>query len=829
MSVPRDAATVGSLLRAHRLAAGFTQEALAERSGVSVRSIQQLEADSARSRRSTAGYLAEALGLRGSEREEFERAATPAPRRRFDRVPGRARGDAAHLGGHGNVVLAFPHSTEVGPEHGPVAPARPAPTNLPWPVSSLIGREADLAALRGVIVGEHQRLVTLTGVGGAGKTRLALHIAADLLDRFPDGIWLVDLAPTADPVLVPQIAAATLGVREVQDAPVLDTMLGYLQRKCLLLVLDNCEHLIDACADLAGRLLSTCPDVAILATSREPLRIAGERRWHVRPLAVPDAGKAASLDTLAGAPSVRLFVERAQAIESDFRLTEQNANSVVRICACLDGIPLAIELAASRTGVLSVEQIAGRLEDSFQVLTGGARTAPTRQQTMEAALGWSYDLLTADEQCTFRAVSVFAGGFDLEAAERVARGARRMARDDRDDSTLVTPCPLLDLLGRLVDKSLVVAEQPSRGRRYRLLEPVRQFALRALQASGELEATRERHAAYYAALAGQAAPMLHGPEQVTWLDRLEKDRDNFRAALGWIAEHGSLDDGLRLAVALSRYWGWRGHLAEGRRWLETLLAASDNGRAAPPLRMAALLAAGIQAKQRGDFDEARRLLAEAVATARDLGDRRVEAEALAWLSSIHWQQGAIEVALRLGEQSLDLGYEMADEAAIAFAQLNLGVALRYAGDTTRSVGVLEDGLRRHRRLGNQRTVAIMLTELGLSLLDAGDHDRAGLTLRDGLYALRGAGEQRYVIFGLVGLAEIFRVQGELRRAVRLLCAAEVQRESIGMRHAAFFGERVRTLSESLRQHFSASKFDALSAAGATMTLDQVFTEIVETP
>jgi non-specific serine/threonine protein kinase len=814
MSVPQSEPTFGSLLREHRLAAGLTQEALAERSGVSARGIQLLEAGSVRPRRSTITELTRALSLTGPDREALQRAAMPASRERLTAGAGGAR---ARRNGHEALSVARSLPDHDVPDHGLVALPRPSPTNIPWPVSSLLGREPDLAALHDLIAVDRQRLVTLTGVGGSGKTRLGVQVAADLLGTFADGVWFVELASTSNPEMLPQVAAGALGVREERGAPMLDTLLGFLRRKSVLLLLDNCEHLIDACAALAGRLLTTCPDLHILATSREPLQIHGERRWHVRPLAVPDLTAGSSLDILAGSASVRLFVERAQAIDASFRLTDANSESVAQVCARLDGIPLAIELAASRVDILGVDQIAERLANDVRVLAKGARGGPSRQQTMQAALGWSYDLLTASERAAFTTLSTFAGGFDLEAAEALCPAIGTLEDVDEPD--------ILDLLGRLVDKSLVVADEATHGPRYRLLEPVRQYARQRLEASGEGVAVQARHAAHYAALAERAEPELRGPEQVAWLKRLEREQDNLRAALAWIAQHGAADDGLRLVVALTPYWDARGYLSEGRRWLETMRSRPHAGSAAPGLQMRALLAAGVLAKLQGDLDNAERLLTSALAAARDLADRTNEGETLAWLSSVHWERSATDAAVPFAEEALRLGHETGDEALIAIASHNLGIDLRQQGQALRSVDVLEEGLRLYRHLGNQRHVAMVMTDLGLSLQDAGEHDRAASVFRESLHALRLAGEERYGIVGLLGVGRAYHRLGERGLAVRIVCAAETQRESLGVRNARY-SRNVQILFDSLRQQLTPAEFDAASAAGAAMSLDQVLAEIV---
>jgi predicted ATPase/transcriptional regulator with XRE-family HTH domain len=822
MSVPRREATFGSLLREHRLAAGLTQEALAERSGVSPRTIQEVEADDVHPRRTTALSLVEALGLSDPARDALLRMAGSRPRRRLSPTSGGVpeRHEAPF-----DLRVPVPSSEPAVREPPLLTLPRPAPTNVPWPVSSLLGRESELTAIRDLIAEDRHRLVTLTGVGGSGKTRLAVQAAIDLLDEFADGVWFVELASTSSPSLVPRSVAGALGVHEVQDAPLLDTLLGFLRRKRLLLVLDNCEHLIEACAALAARLLAVCPDLSILATSREPLQIAGEHRRPIRPLDVPDP-TAASFDALVGTSSVRLFAERARAIDPDFALIETNAGAVAEVCTRLDGIPLAIELAASRIGVLAVKEIAERLDDSFRLLAGGSRTAPTRQQTMEAALDWSYDLLTASEQATFRSLSVFAGGFTLDAAARVCSG---QSAPGTSDSLPGAGCPpptdFLDVLGSLVDKSLVVAERTPRERRYRLLEPVRQYAALSLATSGEEQSSRARHAAHYAALAERAAPLLRGSEQLRWLERLEAERDNLRAALGWIVEHGEVEAELRMAVALTPYWEARGYLSEGRRWLNTVLAASRASGASQATQMQALTAAGALAQWQADIECAEAQLGEALTAARFVADRRHEAEVLVWLSSAYWQKPDVERGLALGEEGLRLGRDLQDETVIAFALLNVGVGLRFARETARAVTVLDECLRRYRGLGDVRYVAIASAMLGWATLEAGQHDRAAEILRDALRDLRVVGDQRFIRSTLRALAQIARVRGEPRRAVQLFSAGEALRAVLGMRHTRREYENSQQFLASLRERLTPSEFDDARTAGEAMSLDQVLAEL----
>jgi predicted ATPase/transcriptional regulator with XRE-family HTH domain len=813
-------ATFGRLLRSYRTEIGLTQESLSERSGVSPRTIQEIESGHAQPRRATAIGLADALGLSGLDRDELLGAAAPRPRRRLAATSG---GSRDRQGGPDVLSLPAPRAEQATREPALMALPRPAPTNAPWPVSGLLGREADLAAIRNLIIEERQRLVTLTGVGGSGKTRLAVQVALDLLDEFADGVWFVELASMFTPALVPRIVAGALGARELQDVPILDTLIGSLRRKRLLLVLDNCEHLIDACAALAERLLTACPDLSILATSREPVRIAGEQRRPVQPLAVPDLNRVTSFDALAGSPAVRLFVERAQAVDADFSLTEANVCSVAQVCARLDGIPLAIELAASRMGALAVDQLAERLDDSFRVLARGTRTGPTRQQTMQAALDWSYDLLTAAEQAAFRTLSTFAGGFDLEAAERVCSGQWAVGSDER------LPTDVLDVLGRLVDTSLVVAEQAAHGRRYRLLEPVRQYAHRLLMTGGEEEGVRSRHASYYAALAERAAPLLRGPEQIAWLERLEAERDNLRAALAWVTEHGEAEDGLRLAAAMAPYWEAHGYLSEGRRWFELVFTAARTDGASRQARMRALMAAAGLAQWQGDLASAETLLAEALASARDLADRHAEAEALGRLSVVYRQQDAVESGLRLSEESLRLSHALADERLIAFGLLNVGVAWLYLDESSRSVTFLDECVLRYRQLGDVRRAAIASTMLGRAALEAGEHDRAALFLREGLIGLKVVVDLGFIVVALMGLSHVCQAQGELRRAAQLFGTAEALRTALAMRPPPRDRAGEQMLLASLREQLTASEFDEAYAAGEAMSLDQVLAEIVGAP
>jgi non-specific serine/threonine protein kinase len=583
------------LLREHRLAAGLTQEALAERAGLGVRSIQGLERGAHRPLRDTLDRLAVALGLREAERTRFLVAVPPSRR------PRRAS------------TAALP------------APPPALCHNLPVQLTSFIGREQELAEVQELLAST--RLLTLTGTGGVGKTRLALQVAAAQIDRYPQGVWMVGLAPLADPSLVPGAVLAALDVPEQPGRLPLATLLDALRTRQLLLVLDNCEHLLDACAGLTEALLRACPGLRILATSREPLGLAGETRYRVPSLAVPGPDQAASPTAVARCVAVRLFVERARAVQPAFALS---AAAVAEVCARLDGIPLALELAAARLGGLGLAELAARLDRQFQLLTGGSRTALPRQQTLRATVAWSYDLLTSQEQALFARLSVFAGGWSLEGAEAVGAGGTIAAEE------------VLDLLVRLVDKSLVLAEETADGStRYRLLETLRQYGQERL-AAGETAQVRHRHAAYYLALAERADRRFTGPDQLRWLDRIEREHDNLRAALSWCLggdEHRGRDEaaalgetGLRLAGALYWFWFFRDHHREALVWLERALAQGSVAPAA--VRAKALFGAATFASSHHDFARSAGYLSESIVLSRAAGDTRQLVLALSVLGGV---------------------------------------------------------------------------------------------------------------------------------------------------------------------------------------------------
>ncbi len=585
--------TFGTMLRRHRRAASLTQEDLAARAGISARAIADLERGVNLSpRRDTLDLLVRALALPEPDHAALRVAAkrTPSPAR---------------------------------------LPSVRSGANLPAPLTSFVGRTEEQARLRQALTAT--RMVTVTGMGGCGKTRLALQVAGAVLPDYPDGVWLADLAALADPLLIVGTVASALDVRDTHQHTLLDSLMASLRPRHLLLVLDNCEHLVDACATLVSAILRACPRVRILATSREPLGVDGEHILTLLPLALPS--HAARLDDVQCSDAVRLFAERARAVRPGFALTGHNAATVAALCRRLDGIPLALELAAARLSALSVEELTARLDDGFGLLRGVNRAGPPRQQTLRATLDWSHRLLDAPERTVLRRLSVFAGGWTLDAAEAVCVCSEAPRTD------------VAGLLCRLVDKSLVLAEDATGTggeRRYRLLETVREYAGEQLAASGEAAGTRWRHRAWYLALAERAEPHLTGPVQDRWLDLLETEHDNIRAALAWhIADDA--DDAatrVRLAAALWRFWLRRNHRSEGRRRLTGVRAEAGT----MALRARVLFGRGVLAWSLHDGRQAAGLVAKALSLYRDLHDQKGIADALGILGEIaQWDGERIRI------------------------------------------------------------------------------------------------------------------------------------------------------------------------------------------
>jgi predicted ATPase/DNA-binding NarL/FixJ family response regulator len=691
--------------------------------------------------------------------------------------------------------------------------------NLPAPRTRLIGREQDATAVRQAVLDTLGRLITLTGVGGCGKTRLALHVAADLLGAFRDGVWLVELSPVTDQTSIPQLVASVFGVREQPGRPITDTLVARLKQRQLLLVLDNCEHVVEATSSFADTMLTACPDMRLLATSREPLQVDGEITWRVPSLLLPALERLSDPDALACCPAVRLFVERAQAVQRGFDITPQNASAVGQICVRLGGIPLAIELAAARVGVLGVEQILKLLDDSSRLLVRGSRTAPGRQQTLRATLDWSHALLEGLEPSVFRRLAVFAGGWSLDAAEAVCSGDG-VAKD-----------VVMNVLGRLVDKSLVVAEEHDGHTRYRLLEPVRQYAMERLESSGEAERAMLRHAEYYLWFA-ESGDMRSGsgrytPQQLVWLAQVELEQGNLRGALAWSrAASTRVEMLLRLTAALTVYWVRDGHLKEGQHWLESALATS--GEAPTFLRAQALCDAAQIVYTQGDYERARVLAEESVAAYRRLGDSAGLAFALQFLGLMAGYRGDFAASRRWLNESLALYREGGNDWGTGMVMLNLGKVARTQGSPDEATTFLDQALPSLRRARNFARAAEALIDLSGLATERGDVERASALAVECLHELHDRGITMYLADGVELLAGVAMMREQVARAGRLFAAAEAARTEMGAErqpgHAALHARQLATVRATL----DAAAFEAAWAAGRKLGLDEAVTEALAT-
>jgi len=665
--------------------------------------------------------------------------------------------------------------------------AAEAAHNLPSRLSSFVGREREIVEI--VTLLGARRLVTLVGAPGVGKTRLSLQVASAELKTFPDGIWLVELAPLADPALVPQAVADVLGVREQPGRELTAVLADWLRSRQLLLLLDNCEHLVGAAAALTDALLQACPRLHVLATSREPLAIDGEIVRRVASLTVPDARDLETLNMGSVAPlmnsdAVRLFVERARAADATFALTGRNASTVAQICARLDGIPLALELAAARVRALTVEQIAARLDDRFHLLTGGSRAVLPRQQTLRSAVDWSYALLSEPEQALLRRLAVFAGGFTLDAAERIGR-------DQGGVGSEPPQADLLDLLTGLVDKSLIQVEPGDDGqRRFRLLETLRQYGHEKLVAHGEVALARDRHRDYFLAFAEAVAPGLERSEVLTRLTQLDREQDDLRAALAWCleatGEHDELDRGAnepattaseigsRFAAALVRFWWLRGHLDEGRRWLSLVLALpvqSAKTATERSARVRALLGAANLAAYQGDVGTAVAYSETALALSRAADDDRGESQALHRLGAYRAVLGDHNLARRLCEESVEIARCTGDPRTLAMALMGSAHTARTLEEYERCVSFCQEALALLRELDDIVVVTYVLRWMGSAVYGLGDRSRALALVEEALHLSRDIGDRRGLGESYYALGQFALVDGDVVAALTLLRSA----------------------------------------------------------
>lgn len=636
----------------------------------------------------------------------------------------------------------------------PVKQAEIRPSNLPVQRTGFVGREKEVAAAKELLLRQDVRMVTVTGPGGIGKTRLAVQVASGLVERFPGGTYFVPLASLSDPGLIAFVIVQTLGIREAGGQSPLEILKGNLQDSLcapMLLLLDNFEHLVQAALTVA-ELLSASPNLKVLVTSRAALHVSGEHEFPVSPLALPDSRFKLSVEILSQCPAVALFVQRARAVKPDFELTRENAATVAEICARLDGLPLAIELAASRVKVLSPSLMLTRLASRLQLLTGGARDMPRRQQTLRAAIDWSYDLLTAAEQKLFRRLSVFVGGCTLESAEAVCNPKGDLDLD------------LLDGMASLVDKSLVQEVEPSQGEsRFMMLETIREYALEKLEASGEEGLTKRAQAAYCLVLAEEEPTGQCGAEGMEWSERFAREHENFRAGLQWLTETGDAEWGLRLGTALFRFWEIREYLAEGRDQLDKLLKLA--GAAGPTKgRARALFAAGVLAGEQGDYASADKLINESQDIALQLGDKEGVAVSLNALAVFARDRSDVARAHILFEATLGLWRELGDQKAIARALSNLANVLKLQGDYDRARSLHAECLSIFQGLGDRTGVAWSLNYQGDIARDHGDTAAARTLYEQGLGIFRELSDRWGIAGTLADLGSLAREQGNYSSA-----------------------------------------------------------------
>jgi predicted ATPase/class 3 adenylate cyclase len=682
------------------------------------------------------------------------------------------------------------------------------PNNLPQQVTSFVGRERELGEVKALL--GQTRMLTLLGIGGLGKTRLSLQAAVESMDDYPDGVWFVELAALTDPHLVPQAVASALGVTEEAGRPVVEALQRYAKDRRALLILDNSEHLLQACAELAETLLRSGPNVRILASSREPLRVPGETTYHVPPLGVPDARTAATPEALAGFESVRLFVDRAMAVQPAFRVTGESAPAVAEICRRLDGIPLALELAAARVRMLSPEKIAERLNDRFHLLTGGSRTALPRQQTLRALIDWSYDLLTGPERALLRRLAVFAAGWTLEAAEAVGAGGEIGAAD------------VLDLLGHLVDKSLVVTD--ANGERYRLLDTVRQYAQERLVEAGESNDARARHLAFYLELAEQAKPQLVGPQQASWLARLDLERENLLAAHAWCDDPTTAPElGLRLVDAVQSYWIIRGVLGLGHR-VTTEALARRGAQARNRARCRVLFGAGWLGCCMGRYREAIADLEESLAIAREIGDSKRIAAVLQPLALASLGLGDAAAARGHAEEALVLARQGGEKRSIAAALINLAQVCRVQGEADAAEPLYESALELARELGDSESIAIDLLNLAMVAIDRGMSARAAAMVDEALTIVVETGLTRTGQSALDVCAGLAASRGEWEQAARFYGAAEGQTGQTGLRRDPSDEAFLVPLVERTRAALGDDAFGRADAAGRALAWEQAMAQ-----
>jgi predicted ATPase/class 3 adenylate cyclase len=709
----------------------------------------------------------------------------------------------------------------VGPglpsEFPPLRTLEGRPNNLPLQPTPLVGRKSEVEEVAQRLCGEEVRLLTLTGPGGTGKTRLALQAGADLLEEFDDGAFFVSLATITDPELVSSTIAGSLGLRENAGQSLTETIEGYLHHKHLLLILDNFEQVLEG-APLVGELLGTCPELKVLATSRIPLRLYGEQEYPVPPLDLPDLARLPPLERLAQYEAVRLFVERAKAVKPDFEVTNDNALAVAEICVHLDGLPLAIELAAARTKLLSPRALLSRLGNRLKLLKGGARNLPTRQRTLRATIDWSYELLDEDEKPLFWRISVFSGGSMLEAIEEVCDPQGEMEA--------------LEVVGSLLEKSLLRMEEGAEGEsRFAMLETVQEYAREKLEESGEAEETRRRHAEFFVALAEEARPKLRAGPQVEWLERLEQENGNMRGVLSWALSTDDIATAARLGWALYMFWWIRNHQPEGQRWTEPVFLRRSE--LPPRLRIRTIIVFGAMVYGQGDIEFIERLCVELMELSQEVGgDAQAEANAPMGLGLVATHRGDLEAAREHLEKALPLLREAGEDGLAAQTHTFFGTVLLLEGDHEGARRRFEEGLTLGRSIGDRLSICIALFSLAQLALAGGDYDRAFRWFAEGIVPSEELGDRGNIAHILEALGIVAGARGESLKAARLLGASEALVSAIGLRgHPYYRPDRVlyERVKAEVRTKLGEAAFEAALDEGRAMPAEQAVEYALEEP
>lgn len=809
------ALSFGEWLRHRRRELDLTQEELGRQVGCARITIRKIETGQMRPSRQLAELLLERMGVPAEERKNLISFA---------------RGE--------QLVETI---TAKAPTH-----------NLPHAVSSFIGRGHEISEILRLI--NIARLVTLTGAGGSGKTRLSLEVGRQVLRGFPDGVWFISFASLLDAALVQEMVAAIVRVRRDPDCPLIQTLIGYLYPKRVLLIFDNCEHLIAECAQTAETLLQACPQLSILVTSREVLNIPGEEQYYVPNLSLPDGTETAALGQLMRSEAVRLFIERAKAIRSDFALTVENAAAVVKICQHLDGIPLALELAAALMKGLGVEQIASRLDDRFHLLTDGSRTALPRQRTLQATIDWSYNLLSKQERAVLRRLSVFAGGWTLEAAESVCVGAE------------VASHAIMDLQLHLIDKSLVVMDTGGPDARYHMLETIRQYGLEKLDQCAEIEHARTSHLNFFLAWSEREEQEFRGAQFRSWLDRMDEERDNLRLALQYAIDCKRSESALRLIGATFSAWWILGPWSEGQRWIETVLAVASCKPSAP--RSKALMALGLFFFLQTDYlnsqkfleqsiviweslenkfwyvfatailgfvlhrsnqPSASRVLREAVEMARVVNDKWLLAICLQTFGQHEFYQGNLSMGRAMTEESLELIHALGDHMIRGDVLGQLGEIADAEHDYPNALHWYQEGLAVARETGDMDTVTNLELDTGRVFQISGENDHAAYLFKDVLQVGLHIGKKSTVTGALLGLGVVAQARGDAERAVRLIAAGESLYDRLNSRvlmdpmDQAWLDEHI----EAARADLGEEKFLTVREEGKSMTVEQAVSYALE--